>query len=109
MSRRDRERLADVRTAIAAIRAHLTRGALDDGLVFDAVRMRLVEIGEAVKSITPELLVSEADIPWREIAKMRDRLAHQYFDTVHAIVVATVGSDLEESAAAIDRLDRRAG
>lgn len=35
---------------------------------------------------------------------MRDQLAHRYFDTSHAIVTATVGSDLDELAAAVSRL-----
>lgn len=36
---------------------HLTprRGDLHDGLVYDAVRVRLIEVGEAVKSIDPTL------------------------------------------------------
>ena len=49
MSYRDRQRLADIQAAIDAIRSHLQRGTLADGLVFDAVRIRLLEIGEAVK------------------------------------------------------------
>jgi uncharacterized protein with HEPN domain len=53
--RRDRKRLDDVLAAASAITSHLQRGTLTDGLVFDAVRVRLVEIGEAVKDIDPEL------------------------------------------------------
>lgn len=47
--RADAERLDDVLAAAAAIESHLERGTLADGLVFDAVRVRLIEIGEAVK------------------------------------------------------------
>ena len=43
MSRQDRQRLEDILAAIDAIRAHLTRGDLSDSLVFDAVRVRLIE------------------------------------------------------------------
>ncbi len=50
MSRRDRQRLEDILAAVAAIGEHLDRGGLDDGLVFDAVRVRLIEIGEAVRA-----------------------------------------------------------
>lgn len=50
MSRHDRERLEDIDAALEAITAHLRRGDLGDGLVFDAVRVRLIEIGEAVKA-----------------------------------------------------------
>ena len=55
-----------------AIDEHLGRGALDDGLVFDAVRVRLIEIGEAVRAISAELLAREPDIPWIDIAGMRN-------------------------------------
>ena len=44
------------KAAIDAIRSHLQRGDLSDGLVFDAVRIRLLEIGEAVKALPYELL-----------------------------------------------------
>jgi Tat protein secretion system quality control protein TatD with DNase activity len=43
--------------------------------VSDAVRIRLVEIGEAVKALPEELTTTETDIPWRQIARMRDHLA----------------------------------
>jgi len=96
VSRHDRQRLEDALAAIDAIRAHLTRGDLSDGLVFDAVRVRLIEIGEAVKALPAELLAAEPDLPWAQIAGMRDRLAHRYFDTSHAILAATVERDLPE-------------
>lgn len=51
MSRHDVSRLADVVEAIEAIKDHLTRGDLKDGLVYGAIRVRLIEIGEAVKGI----------------------------------------------------------
>lgn len=95
MSRlRDGRRLDDVVASIQQIRFHLRRGSLDDGLVYDAVRMRLLEIGEAVKDISPDRLADEPRIPWKDIARMRDHLVHRYFDTDHAIVAATVEHDL---------------
>lgn len=108
MSRRDRQRLEDILAAIEAIEAHLQRGDLRDGLIFDAVRVRLIEIGEAVKSLPDELLATEATLPWAQIAGMRDRLAHRYFDTSHAILAATVDEDLPELEAATRRILQRA-
>lgn len=104
MSYRDRQRLADIQAAIEAIRSHLQRGTLADGLVFDAVRIRLLEIGEAVKALPGELLDTEPAIPWSQIARMRDHLAHRYFDTAHAILQATVDDDLPELERAIHSL-----
>lgn len=101
MSRQDEARLADIAEAIAAIRGHLERGDLHDGLVYDAVRIRLIEIGEAIKGIDPELLDRAPGVPWKEIARMRDHLAHRYFDTDHAIVQDVVDNDLESLAAAV--------
>lgn len=107
MTRRDAERLTDIRDAITAIRSHTARGDLSDGLIFDAVRVRLIEIGEAIKALPADLLESEPSIAWSDIAGMRDVLAHRYFDTEHAIVTATVQSDLAPLGAAVDRLEER--
>lgn len=104
MSRRERQRLEDVVAALDAIDAHLARGDLADGLVFDAVRVRLIEIGEAVKALPPELLAAEPAVPWEQVAGMRDRLAHRYFDTTHSIVAATVRNDLAPLRVAVERL-----
>jgi uncharacterized protein with HEPN domain len=104
VNRDDRQRLADILAAAAAISEHTQRGDLDDGLVFDAVRVRLIEIGEAVKAIDPDLLAREPDIPWLDVTGMRDHLAHRYFDTAHTIVRATVAKDLPPLVAAVKRL-----
>lgn len=97
-------RLVDALAAAAAIRSHLGRGQLDDPLVFDAVRMRLVEIGEAIGALPAELLSTEGDIPWREIVAMRHKLAHHYYDSALGVVAATVSDDLPVLEAAIERL-----
>lgn len=107
MSRRDHRRLEDILAAIDTIATHLQRGDLRDELVFDAVRVRLIEIGEAIKALPADLLATEADLPWAQMAGMRDRLAHRYFDTSHAILAATVEQDLPLLEAATRRLLQR--
>lgn len=104
MSRHDHQRLADILAAAAAIEGHLKRGGLDDGLIFDAVRVRLIEIGEAVNAIDPELLAHEPDIPWVDVTGMRNYLAHRYFDTAHSVVQSTIKVDLPPLVAAVQRL-----
>ena len=81
--------LEDAIAETGAIHSHLERGDLSDGLAFDAVRVRLIEIGEAVKALPAQLLATEPALPWAQLAGMRDRLAHRYFDTSHAILAAT--------------------
>jgi uncharacterized protein with HEPN domain len=74
MSDSDSRRLADILAATAAIRSHLSRGGLTDGLSFDAVRIRLLEIGEAVKAISTHAILQSTvdnDLPRLERAVFR--------------------------------------
>ena len=109
MSRRDARRLDDISDAILAIRHHLGRGGLDDGLVYDAVRVRLIEIGEAVKDIDPDLLATVPEIPWSAIARLRDHLTHRYFDTDRAILQDVVDSEIDPLLAAVQQLREQVG
>lgn len=107
MTRRVNDRLDDITAAVDAIREHLTRGPLTDGLVFDAVRIRLVEIGEAVKALPEEVTVLEPAVPWRDVTGMRDFLAHRYFDTAFGVLQHTVEQDLPLLTAAVERIRDR--
>ena len=104
MSRSDDDRLRDVEAACTAIGSYVTRIDFDNEIVFDAIRARLIEIGEAVKDIQPGLLSQESEIPWKEISRMRDQLTHRYFDTTHSIVHATAINDVPKLAAAVHRI-----
>lgn len=105
--RRVADRLDDITAAAEAIRKHLTRGPLTDGLVFDAVRIRLVEVGEAAKALPPEVTALEPDVPWRDVAGMRDFLAHRYFDTAVGVLQHTIEQDLPLLTAAVERIRHR--
>lgn len=60
-------------------------------MIQDAVIRNLEVIGEAVKSLSDDLRSQHPDIPWKQIAGMRDVLIHNYFgvklDTVWRVVV----------------------
>lgn len=45
----------------------------------DAVIRRIEIIGEAVKNVSRSTKESFVDIPWKEMAGMRDIVIHQYF------------------------------
>jgi uncharacterized protein with HEPN domain len=60
MTYRDLQRLEDIQSAIDAIHSHARRGELSDRMVFDAIRIRLLGIGEAVKALPPEVLERQA-------------------------------------------------
>jgi uncharacterized protein with HEPN domain len=101
VSRDDDARLDDISAAIDAISRHRLRGDLSDGLVFDAVRVRLIEVGEAVKGLSREARELSPHTPWSDIARMRDLLTHRYFDTSHAVISHTVDRDLPSLAEAV--------
>lgn len=50
-----------------------------DTLRLDGILFNFQVIGEAVKKLPAELTTRHADLPWREIAGMRDHVAHAYF------------------------------
>jgi uncharacterized protein with HEPN domain len=50
-----------------------------DEMRFDAVLFNLHVIGEAVKKLPSALREKHSDIAWREIAGLRDFVAHAYF------------------------------
>ena len=70
MSRSDSDRLHDIEAACEAIASYLARAGIEEDLDFDAIRVRLIAIGGAVKDIDPALLAGEPGIPWQEISRM---------------------------------------
>jgi uncharacterized protein with HEPN domain len=84
MSRDEQERLRDIKDAIAAIHEHLervnrTEPKMDDPLLHDALLFQFIVIGEAVKHLAPETREAAPEIPWTDIAGLRDLIAHEYF------------------------------
>ena len=53
-----------------------------------------------------DLLATQPSIPWRQITRMRDHLAHRYFDTAHAILQASVDEDLPHLERAVQALNQ---
>jgi uncharacterized protein with HEPN domain len=104
VSRPDADRLDDIASAITSIRSHLRHGPISVEIVMDAVAMRLLEIGEAVKGISPGLTATEPDVQWSDIAGMRAILAHHYFATNPEIIQLTIDKRLAPLADAVDRL-----
>ena len=59
-----------------------------------AVIRQLEIIGEAVKNLSAELTALETAVPWRAIARTRDRLIHAYFKVDLDAVWSMVQQDL---------------
>lgn len=99
-----RDRLDDVIGACEAIRRYVGDARLPEDLVHDAVRMRLVEIGEAVRVLPSTVTASEPDIPWSRVSDLGERLTRRYFDTTRAVVFGTAHTDVPHLAEAARRL-----
>lgn len=109
MSRDERERLRDIKEAITAIHKHLQRVSkeepeMDDAILHDALLFQFVVIGEAVKNLARETRAAAPEIPWTDIAGLRDLIAHEYFRIDIHRVLEIVERDLPPLEGAIDRL-----
>ena len=90
--------LKDIHNAIESIEA-FTKGMDYDAFVADdktvsAVIRKLEIIGEAVKQIPEEIRLKHPDIPWKQIAGMRDKLIHFYFGVDPHLVWQTIRNRL---------------
>ncbi|MBC8416486.1 MAG: DUF86 domain-containing protein [Candidatus Cloacimonetes bacterium] len=75
-----------------------------DDLVFDeftkdkktinAVIRSLEIIGEASKKVSQEIKDNNQNIPWKEMAGMRDKIIHGYFDLDLVTIWETVKNDI---------------
>lgn len=61
----------------------------------DIVVHRLEIIGEAVKKIPQELRNRYSQIPWREIARTRDKITHHYFEVDVEQIWNIIQNDLQ--------------
>lgn len=61
-----------------------------------AVAKAFENIGEAVKNIPKEITKDYPQIPWSEVAKMRDILTHHYFGVDDRVLWDTLGEEFEE-------------
>ncbi|MDY6771369.1 MAG: DUF86 domain-containing protein [Candidatus Nanohaloarchaea archaeon] len=62
----------------------------------DAVVRQFEVMGEAAKQLSDRTRDRLTSVPWQDIAGMRDRLIHGYFDVDNDVVWATVQQDLPE-------------
>ncbi|MBL7780064.1 MAG: DUF86 domain-containing protein [Saprospiraceae bacterium] len=60
----------------------------------DAVLRRIEIIGEAVKNLSQKTRSQYPDLPWKEMAGMRDVVIHQYFGVTIGMVWRVATSDL---------------
>lgn len=100
--REEQDRIHDIQERISRIRfsENLLANAereQDTNLAdtaLDAILYGLIVIGEATKSLSSDVKARHPEIPWRDIAGMRDILAHEYFRINSDLVKATIDTPL---------------
>ena len=61
----------------------------------------IIKIGENVARLSDDTIVSNPQVPWSSLKRMRDRLAHHYEATDHDAVWATIDVELPRVREAI--------
>ncbi len=100
--------LDDVNESIEKIEEYTHKLSFEEfkgnSAIQDAVLRRLEIIGEAVKHIPLQIKQTHHDVPWREIAGLRDVLIHGYFSVSMQQVWNTVKNDLPELKKSVNRI-----
>ncbi|OAN46272.1 hypothetical protein A6A03_12905 [Chloroflexus islandicus] len=105
--------LQDILAAIDSIERFVAGMDLEmfqaDDKTSSAVIRKLEIIGEAVKQIPEEIRQQHPQIPWREMAGMRDKLIHFYFGIDYRLVWQTISERIPQVKRDIQQILHEAG
>lgn len=79
-------------------------------LCLDAVCMNLIALGEAVKGLDKitqgELLPKYSQIYWSGVMRMRDKIAHHYFEVDPEVVFVTIKENIPPMIPVIEQMTK---
>ncbi|WP_298669299.1 DUF86 domain-containing protein [uncultured Methanofollis sp.] len=97
--------LEDIRDASAAIRSYVEGKSCEDfandPMCLDAVVLRFITIGEAVKHIPPDVTARHPEVEWRKIAGLRDISVHSYYSVKPTILWDIIQTKLDPLEGAV--------
>ena len=97
--------LTDIDDAISAIQSYTKdmtyEQLLSDRKTREAIILNFVVIGGAIKKIPHEIIDHHPNVPWKELAGMRDKMVHGYFQISPTIVWETSRHDLSPLIAVV--------
>lgn len=74
----------------------------------DAICMNLIALGEAVKGLDKqthgELLPKYPEVYWSGVMRMRDKIAHHYFEIDTDVVFRTIQEDIPQMKVVVDQI-----
>ena len=98
----------DILDAIQDIKAFIGDMTLEDFLADEktrsAVTFKVENIGEAAKNIPREVKTKYKQLPWSDMAKMRDKITHFYFGINYKTVWKVVKEDIPVIEPAIAKI-----
>ena len=105
---RDRESLIDIINAIRRILRYtdgVSRSELEaNDEKLSAILYQITIMGEATKRLSPVFRQEHPEIPWREMAGMRDVIVHEYDRLDFDIVWDVVANRLTELLVALENI-----
>lgn len=101
-------RIKDAIRDIETFTAELTKKEFRESKLVQSAVIRQIEIiGEATKNLSSAIKSKYNDIPWKDIAAMRDMLIHEYFGVDLEAVWRTVTEDIPELKKQLINYDHR--
>ncbi len=100
----DRVYLLHIRDALEDIAAYCGNdhdAFIGDRMRQDATLRKLQVIGQGVKNLSEHTKSHAPEIPWKQIAGMRDKVIHDYFGVNLEIVWAVVQTELPKLRVAV--------
>jgi len=92
--RRERLYLEDIIDSIEKIQSFTAEMDINSFIRDDKTKSAVIRefeiIGEAAKKISLEIKQQHIEIPWSDMAKMRDKLIHWYFGINYQIIWKTI-------------------
>ena len=100
--------IQDIKECIVQIEEFVGNMAFEefkaDEKTSSAVVRKLEVIGEATKNIPTEIRQKYKELPWSDMAKMRDKIIHGYFGVDYEVVWKTIKERLPEIKPKIDNI-----
>jgi len=75
-----------------------------DEKTVDAVVRNLEILGEATRQLPDDFTARHEDVPWRQIAGLRNRIVHDYFGLDLELIWEVIRRDLPQFQARLEKL-----